>query len=63
MPVSELKFVAGDQLYVVAPLTVKVAVLPEQTVALFTVKVGVDVVLTLAVAVVVHELASLTVTV
>ena len=46
-----------------APLILNVAGFPAQTVALFTVSVGVEVVLTLAVAVAVQECASLTVTV
>ena len=51
------------QVYELAPLTVNVVVWPAQMVSLFTVRTGLVVVLTLAVAVVVHEFASETETV
>ena len=63
VPVVALNPVAGVQLYVVAPLTVSVAAVAAQTVALFTMSVGVEVVATVAVTVTEHEFASLMVTV
>jgi hypothetical protein len=53
-PVVALRPVDGLQLYEVAPLAVKVAVLPEQIVAVFTVTVGVGFTVSDAVALDVH---------
>jgi hypothetical protein len=54
--VVELKPVAGVHEYVVAPLAVKVAEVPAQTVALFTVTVGVGLTVTWLVSAPVHPL-------
>ena len=51
LPVVALKPVAGVQLYVVAPFAVSDTELPEQTVAVFTVIVGVGITVTVVVIV------------
>lgn len=56
-PVVALSPVAGDQLYVLAPPAVSVAVPPEQIVAEFTVTVGVEFTVTVEVAVAVQPAA------
>ena len=61
-PVVLLSPVAGDQLYVLAPLTVKVALFPAQSVALFTESVGELLLVIVTVWVVRQEFASEAVT-
>lgn len=62
-PVVELKFVAGDQLYELAPPAVIVTDAPEQIAPELTVTVGTELTVTVEVALDVQEFASVPVTV
>jgi hypothetical protein len=63
LPLVALSPVVGLQVYVLAPVTVNVVESPAHKVALLTLKVGLVVVATLALAVIEQEFASDTVTV